>query len=107
MLFFFDKNIIKVVSSRVIMAMPGMVLVPVTMNLFEKRYPKIKTSLPLTLGLQLILVGTILSFATPMCCAIFPQKSSYKIGNLESELKEKLLKDGYSESDCVYYNKGL
>ena len=89
------------------MAAPGMALVPMAMNFFEKKYPKIKTSIPLTLGIQLVLVGTCLVFATPMCCAIFPQKSAYKVGNLESELKEKLVKDGYAENDYVYYNKGL
>lgn len=89
------------------MATPGMVLVPVAMNYFESKYPRIKASLPLTMGLQLILIGTCLVFATPMCCAIFPQKSSVKISKLEPELKDKLIKDGYSENDYVYYNKGL
>lgn len=84
-----------------------MVLVPVAMNYAEKRYPKIKTSLPWTLGLQLLFIGTCLVFATPSCCAIFPQKSSIKIKNLEEDVKEKLLKQGYAENDFVYYNKGL
>ena len=89
------------------MATPGMVLAPIAMNYLEKKYPRIKTSLPMTLGLQLILIGTCLVFATPMCCALFPQKSSVKVEKLEPELKEKLLKDGYTENDYVYYNKGL
>jgi hypothetical protein len=93
--------------SRVFMATPGMVLCPIAMNFFENKYPKIKTSLPLTMGLQLLLIGTCLVFATPMCCAIFPQKSSIRISSLEAEVKEKLIKDGYSANDYVYYNKGL
>ena len=89
------------------MATPGMVLAPIAMNFFEKKYPKIKTSLPMTLGLQLILIGTCLVFATPMCCAIFPQKSSIKVGSLEQDVRDKLVKDGYKDTDSVYYNKGL
>ena len=93
--------------SRVFMATPGMVLVPVAMNYFEKKYPKVRTSLALTLGLLLLFVGTCLVFATPMCCAIFPQKSSVMIQNLEPNVQEKLVKDGYKTTDYVYYNKGL
>jgi hypothetical protein len=89
------------------MATPGMVLAPIAMNFFEKKYPSIKNSLPKTLALQLLLIGTCLTFATPMCCAIFPQKSSIKVASLEESAKEKLLKDGFKESDYVYYNKGL
>ena len=93
--------------SRVFMATPGMVLVPVLMNYFEKRNPRIRASLPIQMGMQLLFIGTCLVFATPMCCAIFPQKSSVKVDALEPELKEKLVKSGYAENDYVYYNKGL
>lgn len=93
--------------SRVFMATPGMVLAPIAMNFLEKKYSKIKGSLALTLACQLVLIGTCLVFATPMCCAIFPQKSSINVGSLEAPTKEKLLKDGYKETDFVYYNKGL
>jgi len=101
------KAIAQVVLSRIIMATPGMVLAPLAMNYIEKRIPKIKASLPATLGMQLLLIGTCLVFATPMCCAIFPQKIAVKVSNLEQSVREKLVKDGYSESDYVYYNKGL
>ncbi len=50
---------------------------------------------------------TCLTFATPMCCAIFPQKSSIKVENLETEVRERLYKKGYADSDYVYFNKGL
>lgn len=89
------------------MATPGMVLAPLAMNYLEKKYPRIKGSLAMTLGWQLLLIGTCLVFATPMCCALFPQKSSIRISKLEPELKDKLVKDGYKEDDYVYYNKGL
>jgi len=97
----------QVVMSRVFMATPGMVLAPIAMNFLEKKYSRIKASLPLTLACQLVLIGTCLVFATPMCCAIFPQKSSIKVGSLEDDVKNKLVKDGFKETDHVYYNKGL
>lgn len=97
----------QVVFSRCIMATPGMVLVPMAMTKIEKKYPKVKGSLLMTLGWQLLLVGICLVFATPLCCAIFPQRSSVKVEKLENNIKEKLLKDGLKEHDLLYYNKGL
>lgn len=37
--------------------------------------------------LQIILCGVILTFATPMCCAIYPQITPVSIDKLESELQ--------------------
>lgn len=99
--------IAQVVLSRVFMATPGMILVPVAMSRIENKFPKVKTSIVQTLALQLLFVGTCLVFATPLCCAIFPQKSSVQIQKLEEPVKAKLLKDGYKPSEFVYYNKGL
>jgi hypothetical protein len=89
------------------MATPGMVLVPIAMAKIEKNNPRVKASLPLQLAWQLLLVGTCLVFATPLCCAIFPQKSSTTVESLEPEVQDKLTKDGYKSTDLVYYNKGL
>lgn len=97
----------QVVISRVFMATPGMVLVPFAMSKLEAKYPKIKTNLAMTLAWQLLLVGTCLVFATPLCCAIFPQRKSVQVVKLENDLREKLVKDGFKETDLVYYNKGL
>lgn len=127
------KAIREVVTSRIAMASPGMrkysivmnryslfqsllrstndylrwifsktVLPPILMNNLEKRgilkrYPFI--SLPL----QTAMCGLLLVFATPMCCAIFPQKSSLAIEDLEPEVKDKA-KD---LSGLSYFNKGL
>lgn len=101
------KAISQVVFSRVMMATPGMLLVPLTVSKLEKKYPKIKTSMPLTLSIQLLLVGICLTFATPLCCALFPQLSSVQVKNLEPKIQEKLAKKGFKETDLVYYNKGL
>jgi len=62
-----------------------------------KKYPGI--SLPL----QTALCGVLLVFATPMCCAIFPQKSSLQVDRLEPEVRDKF-KD---LNALCYFNKGL
>jgi len=46
-----------------------------------KKYPMI--SLPL----QVVLCGILLTFATPLCCAIFPQTASVSTDFLEPELQ--------------------
>lgn len=97
--------IIQVVISRICMAMPGMVIPPLIMNRLDKgtllkRYPYLNA--PIQVGL----VGIMLLFATPMCCALFPQKSSLAVGSLEEELQTNIAKRG-GGIDRVYFNKGL
>lgn len=72
------------------------------MNSLERRgvlrkYPAI--SLPL----QTALCGTLLVFATPMCCAIFPQKSSLRMINTEPELQTRV----QDLQSLCFFNKGL
>lgn len=97
--------IAQVVLSRVMMAAPGMVLPTFFMNrldkgTFLKRFPW--TNAPIQVGL----VGLALVFATPMCCALFPQKSSLAVRSVESDLQEEMKKRGL-KGDRVYFNKGL
>uniref|UniRef100_A0A023GHQ6 Sidoreflexin n=1 Tax=Amblyomma triste TaxID=251400 RepID=A0A023GHQ6_AMBTT len=94
-----------VVLSRVGMAAPGMVFPPIVMNQLEKkgvlqRYPWI--SAPLQVGM----CGLMLVFATPLCCAIFPQKSHIEVSYLEPELQEVVRKMP-NPPTTLYYNKGL
>ncbi|XP_028391147.1 sideroflexin-1-like [Dendronephthya gigantea] len=94
-----------VVLSRVIMTTPGMVIPPFIMNRldatqFMKRLPW--TASPI----QVFLVGCCLVFATPMCCAIFPQRFSLAFNHLEPELQEELKRKD-QVYDYVYFNKGL
>lgn len=72
------------------------------MNSLEKR-GILKKFPGLSLPLQTALCGGLLVFATPMCCAIFPQKSSVPVINIEPELQART-KD--LKSLC-YFNKGL
>lgn len=97
--------ITQVVFSRIGMAMPGMLIPPFIMNYLDRRgvlqrFPWINA--PLQVGL----CGLFLVFATPLCCALFPQQSSIAVDSLEPEIKECVsrLKDSQS---MVYYNKGL
>lgn len=98
-------GITQVVLSRIGMASPGMVLPPILMNFldrkgFFKRYPW--SAAPL----QVTLCGILLTFATPMCCALFPQKASISVSQLEPELQAKI-RQLPNAPDVVYYNKGL
>ncbi|XP_074643109.1 sideroflexin-1-like [Tubulanus polymorphus] len=99
------KAISQVVVSRVSMAAPGMLLTAVIMDRLEKRsfirkYPIMN---PIC---QVGLVGIFLVFATPLCCALFPQKSSISVPKLEPELQEIAQKFRHPPT-TVYFNKGL
>lgn len=93
------------VLSRIIMAMPGMSIPPLIMNQLEKK--SFMKRMPwLASPLQIGMVGFILVFATPLCCAIFPQTSSMNISSLEDELKVEISKK-HEDMTRVYFNKGL
>uniref|UniRef100_S4R4A2 Sideroflexin-1 n=1 Tax=Petromyzon marinus TaxID=7757 RepID=S4R4A2_PETMA len=100
-----QQAITQVVVSRIGMAAPGMAIPPFIMNALEKRafmkrYPWM--SAPIQVGL----VGICLVFATPLCCALFPQKSSMNVTRLEPELQTKIRESAPGVS-VVYFNKGL
>lgn len=99
------KAIVQVVFSRVGMAVPGMVIPPIIMERlargrFLKRYPVMSAPI------QVAMVGVCLVFATPLCCALFPQTSSIAVSKLEDDLQEDLKRLG-SQGQLVYFNKGL
>uniref|UniRef100_A0A672TP83 Sideroflexin-3 n=1 Tax=Strigops habroptila TaxID=2489341 RepID=A0A672TP83_STRHB len=100
-----QKAIFQVVVSRIGMAAPAMAIPPVIMNALEKRaflkrYPYLNA--PLQVGL----VGFCLVFATPLCCALFPQKSSMPVSRLEPEVQARI-REKDPQMETVYFNKGL
>jgi len=99
------KAIGQVVVSRVIMAMPGMMIPPFIMNALEKK-PFLQRNPRMNAPIQIGLIGCLLIFATPLCCALFPQKSSIAVSSLEPELQKKI-KAMPNAPDIVFYNKGL
>jgi len=99
------QGISMVTLSRIGMASPGMVLIPLVMNQLEKkgtfrRMPW--ANAPIQIGL----LGCILTFATPMCCAIFKQQATIKPTAVEPELQEKI-RAMPNPPELLYYNKGL
>ncbi|XP_060076897.1 sideroflexin-1-like [Ylistrum balloti] len=99
------KAIGMVVISRILIATPVMVLPPLVMNQLDKK-ALMKRAPWLNAPIQVLLVGFILAFATPLCCALFPQKSSMDVTSLETDVRAKL---GAlpNPPDKVYFNKGL
>jgi len=96
------EGIAMVTASRIAMAMPGMVLIPIVMTRLDarglfKRFPR--ANAPLQVGL----VGMILCFSTPLCCAIFEQRAGIQVDRLEQEVQHKVL----GTHRTLYHNKGL
>ncbi|CAG5013834.1 unnamed protein product [Parnassius apollo] len=91
--------------SRVLMAVPGMTLTPIITNIATRRGMFCKYPLAV-IPFQLTLVGLCVTFATPLCCALFEQKASLSVASLEPELREVVMKK-YPKEKEVYFNKGL
>ncbi|XP_016950716.1 sideroflexin-1-3 [Drosophila biarmipes] len=94
-----------VILSRIAMAIPGMTLTPVLMNVLEKRgflakYPR--SNAPI----QTLFCGFVLIFATPLGCAFFKQRAGIKVDSLESEVRDSIKKKR-PDLDTVWFNKGL
>jgi len=103
------KGIAQVLTSRVVMAAPGMIFVPVIMEKMLKK--KWFRKAPKThLAFQTLALGCFLIFMVPIACALYPQNASMKFNDLEEDLKQEIeLKyKGKDElPDRVYFNKGL
>ena len=98
-------------------------MIPIIMNKLEqqgffKKYPRSPAPLQVKVlslqtqdsssrpQFQIGLLGLVLTFATPMCCAIFEQKASIKPTAIEPHLQEKI-KKMQNPPELLYYNKGL
>ncbi|EHB00730.1 Sideroflexin-1 [Heterocephalus glaber] len=99
------QAITQVIISRILMAAPGMAIPPFIMNTLEKK-ALLKRFLWMSAPIQVGLVSFCLVFATPLCCALFPQKNSMSVTSLEAELQAKI-QESHPELQRVYFNKGL
>lgn len=103
-------GITQVTISRICMAAPGMLLLPVIMERLEKQkwFRKINV---LHAPFQVMMVGCFLVFMVPTACALFPQKASLKASTM-SRFEPELYKDMEERTkgkvpEKVYFNKGL
>uniref|UniRef100_W8C293 Sidoreflexin n=1 Tax=Ceratitis capitata TaxID=7213 RepID=W8C293_CERCA len=95
-----------VVLSRISMAIPGMTFTPFLMDKLDKPGKLLNRKPWLSPPLQTVMCGLLLIFATPMGCALWPQKMSLRVERLESEVQEDLRKR-YPDLKVVWFNKGL
>uniref|UniRef100_A0A4W4EIW6 Sidoreflexin n=1 Tax=Electrophorus electricus TaxID=8005 RepID=A0A4W4EIW6_ELEEL len=88
------KGITQVVISRVTMAAPGMIILPIIMQRLEKH--------------RFMQVGNILLiFMVPAACSLFPQRCSMAVSKLEPDLRESINSQYGDRISHVYFNKGL
>lgn len=102
------EAVAQVVPSRILMAMPGMFIPPVIMTKLEQR-PLFRNNKVVNALTMIGLTGVCLSFSTPLCCALFPQRSSTAVSSLETELQETIRQRTFHKDPVthVFYNKGL
>ncbi|GMT06878.1 hypothetical protein PENTCL1PPCAC_29052, partial [Pristionchus entomophagus] len=97
--------IMQVVVSRIGMAAPTFVCIPVAMNSIVKTewYKK----RPHMAGpIQVLLAGMILLVSTPIGCALYPQMTPVDVSSLDAELAAKI-RSRPNAPQVVYCNKGL
>uniref|UniRef100_A0A8C8A4U0 Sidoreflexin n=1 Tax=Oryzias sinensis TaxID=183150 RepID=A0A8C8A4U0_9TELE len=87
------QAIAQVVVSRIGMAVPAMAFL---CDIKERNVLTFSSCAPIS----------SLVFATPLCCALFPQKSSMSVSGLEADLQEQIRQTS-PQTTTVYFNKGL
>uniref|UniRef100_A0A803V2L7 Sidoreflexin n=1 Tax=Ficedula albicollis TaxID=59894 RepID=A0A803V2L7_FICAL len=100
------KGISQVVLSRITMAAPGMIILPIIMERLEK-FTFMQRIRVLHGPLQVLLCGGFLLFMVPAACALFPQRCSLALADLEPELRDSIVAKHGDKVPYVYFNKGL
>ncbi|XP_031971627.1 sideroflexin-2 isoform X3 [Corvus moneduloides] len=100
------KGIAQVVLSRITMAAPGMIILPIVMERLEK-FAFMQRIRVLHGPLQVLLCGGFLLFMVPAACALFPQQCSLALADLELELRDSIVAKHGDKVPYVYFNKGL
>lgn len=99
------KAISAVTLSRILMASPSMILAPVLINFMDRRQ-LLRNAKWAVVPIQVLICGVCLTFATPLCCALFMQRVPIPVNDLEPEVREQVLSK-HPSLQTVYYNKGL
>lgn len=104
------KGISQVTFSRILMATPGMTLLPYLMEHLEKT-AWLKKYKVLNAPLQVLLSGFTLLVMVPVGCALFNQKCTIPVTTLQKidgkNLSDLELEHGKLLPSIVYFNKGL
>ncbi|XP_063709906.1 sideroflexin-2 [Culicoides brevitarsis] len=104
------KGISQVVFSRIVMAAPGMLVLPIIMERMEKK-PWFSRLSALHGPFQVMVCGCFLTFMVPFACAIFPQRaclSTTMMKRFEPELYKEMEDNTKGNiPTTVYFNKGL
>lgn len=100
-----QKAIATVTLSRILMASPSMILAPIVMNHLEKKN-LLRKARWAAAPIQVLICGICLTFATPLCCALFVQRVPVNVKDLELEV-QKEIHSRNPDIETVYYNKGL
>ncbi|XP_023676227.1 sideroflexin-2 [Paramormyrops kingsleyae] len=100
------KGITQVVISRITMAAPGMIILPIVMERLE-RYRFMQRITFLHGPLQVMMVGVFLVFMVPAACSLFPQRCSMAVSKLEPELRDSIVSQYGDSIRYIYFNKGL
>lgn len=103
-------GITQVVVSRIAMAAPGMIILPVIMERLERRDWFRRLSI-LHAPFQVMMVGCFLIFMVPTACGLFPQRASLTAGIIE-KFEPEFYKEIEANSkgkvpERVFFNKGL
>nr|XP_032819135.1 sideroflexin-2 isoform X2 [Petromyzon marinus] len=100
------KGIAQVVVSRITIAAPGMIILPIVMQRLEK-YAFMQRKRFLLGPIQLVLLGCFLTFMVPAGCALYPQTCSMEVSHLEPELQKSIVDKHGDAVARVFFNKGL
>lgn len=104
------SGITQVVVSRIAMAAPGMIVLPVIMERLERHNWFRRLSI-LHAPFQVMMVGCFLVFMVPTACGLFPQRASLSasiIGRFEPEFYQQIEANTKGKvPEKVFFNKGL
>eukprot|EP00041_Stephanoeca_diplocostata_P018197 m.379317 g.379317 ORF g.379317 m.379317 type:complete len:140 (+) comp20950_c0_seq5:1207-1626(+) len=95
------------VLSRILMAVPGMVAPSIIVHAVSRRTNLLKRFPRADIPIITIASATGISFAMPMCCAIFPQRSALAADSTEPSVRARLAAAGIGTHERLFYNKGL